>query len=330
MKRAKTAKLSFFIAKLVLEHIFWKVENLLSVALACIRKRVHSPSTLITPTAAAYVDPQRPARIFTHESALMILRLTNALLRPIAVIGLAGFVALSGADAHAGNCGGTISRDRLLESGPFGEIRLASGRTVTLADIRVAGIDHGTGAFVSAHAGAPVELQLGDFRPDRWGRLHAGIVLSPDSSRLDLAHALVARGIAVVDSGAETLCDNSLLLREEQARRARRGIWRDPETLPVSAENRDALRARMGGFTIVEGVVRSVGERSRRTYIDFGRSWDSAFTVIVPARLWSKVQAAGMEADTLKGRRIRVRGIMQEWRGPAIELTTVDFIEKLE
>lgn len=256
-------------------------------------------------------------------------RLTRLRRHSFACIGFAVLLALPATAARA-QCDGAAVRDTLLESGTFGEIRLASGRVVTLGDVRVEGMDEAAQAFVSAHAGAPVELRLGDDEPDRWGRLRAGIVLSPETSRLDLAHALVARGVAVVDSGAETLCDGSLLLREEQARRSRRGLWRDEDALPLAAEDSAALLARAGRFTIVEGEVRSVGERERRTYLDFGRSWDGGFTVIIPARLWSKVQAAGMEADTLKGRRIRVRGIMQEWRGPAIELTTVDFIEQLK
>jgi hypothetical protein len=256
-------------------------------------------------------------------------RLKPSRRRPIARIGLAVLLALSSAAARA-QCDGAAVRDMLLESGDFGEIRLASGRIVMLADVRVAGMDEPARSFVAAHAGAPVELRLGDEKPDRWGRMRSAIVLSPDTLRLDLAHALVARGVAVVDTGAETLCDTSLLLREEQARRTRRGLWRKSEALPLASGDSAALLARVGRFTIVEGEVRSVGERARRTYLNFDRSWEGAFTVIIPARLWTKVQAAGMEADTLKGRRIRVRGIMQEWRGPAIELTTVDFIEQLE
>jgi hypothetical protein len=266
---------------------------------------------------------------FNRSFSRMNRRLAPARHLPIACIGLATLLALSSTATRA-QCDGAAVRDMLLESGNFGEIRLASGRTVTLADVRVVGTDEAAGAFVAAHAGAPVELRLGDEKPDRWGRMRAAIMLSPDTARLDLAHALVARGVAVVDTGAEALCDASLLLREEQARRSRRGLWREPEALPLASGESAALLARAGRFTIVEGEVRSVGERERRTYLNFDRSWEGAFTVIIPARLWTKVQAAGMEADTLKGRRIRVRGIMQEWRGPAIELTTVDFIEQLE
>ncbi len=231
-------------------------------------------------------------------------------------------------------CPAQISRDVLVAGGEHGEIHLASGRTITLSDVRTAAAGDDTQAsaraFFESQIGEQVELRLGSDETDRWGRMRAAVVLSPDTARLDLAHALVARGLAIVDTGAERLCDESLLLREEQARRSGRGLWSRADARPLDALDSAGLLARIGSFTIVEGVVRNVGERERRTYIDFGRSWDGAFTVIVPSRLWAKVRDAGMDAATLKGRRIRIRGIMQNWRGPAIELTTVEFIEKLE
>lgn len=243
---------------------------------------------------------------------------------------LAGLMALYWAGARAEECAVAVSRDILVESGPFGELRLASGTIVTLADVRTSAGEDDVFRFLASQAGAEVELQVRETKPDRWGRVRAAIVLSPNTSRLDLAHALVARGLAIVDSHAQTLCDASLLLREEQARRSRRGLWRADEALPIPAEDAGALLSRVGSFAIVEGVVLSVGERERRTYLDFGRSWEGAFTVIIPTPVWAKVREAGMGGETLKGRRIRVRGIMQNWRGPAIELTTVEFIENLE
>ena len=261
---------------------------------------------------------------------LRIPRLRISPRHGLATVALAGFLSLFGADARADECTASVSRDVLLESSEFGEMRLASGRTVTLSDVRVSFDDNTARVFLSTQSGTPIELRVRETKPDRWGRVRASIILSPDASRLDLAHALVARGLAVVDTHAQSLCDDSLLLREEQARRARRGIWRADDALPFAADDPAELLARVGSFTLVEGMVRSVGERERRTYLDFGRSWETAFTVIIPSPLWTKVQEAGMGAATLKGRRIRVRGIMQNWRGPAIELTTVEFIENLE
>lgn len=279
--------------------------------------------------------------------------------RSLARSNLACLLALWGAfglqDLHASEapaaCTATISRDVLVAGGAHGELHLASGGTITLNDIRVVagpsggargGDAHERGvqeagvlrdfaqAYLASQIGAQVELRLSAGAPDRWGRMRGAVVLSPDTSRLDLAHALVARGMAIVDTGAERLCDDSLLLREEQARRSRRGVWSEAGAQPLEAGDAAGLLARVGKFAIVEGVVRNVGERGRRTYLDFGRSWDDAFTVIVPQPLWTRLQDAGTNAATLRGRRIRIRGIMQNWRGPAIELTTVEFIEKLE
>jgi endonuclease YncB( thermonuclease family) len=307
-----------------------------------------------------------PRRFPLARSSLVRSRLVPSLL---ACSNLACLLALWGAfglqDLHAGEapaaCTATITRDVLVAGGAHGELHLASGRTISLTDVRVAagpsiaarGADAHEGgvqearvqeagvqeagvlrdfaqAYLASQIGEQVELRLSAGAPDRWGRMRAAVVLSPDTSRLDLAHALVARGMAIVDTGAERLCDDSLLLREEQARRSRRGVWSEAGAQPLEAGDAAGLLARVGHFAIVEGVVRNVGERGRRTYLDFGRSWDDAFTVIVPKPLWTRLQDAGTNAATLRGRRIRIRGIMQNWRGPAIELTTVEFIEKLE
>ena len=280
-------------------------------------------------------------------SSLRSLLARSSLACLLALWGVAGHPGLQASEAKAAEaeaaegvaaegeaaCAAQISRDVLVAAGEHGELHLASGRTITLNDVRPAAAQDGTAetarAFLESQIGEQVELRLGSDETDRWGRMRAAVVLSPDTSRLDLAHALVARGLAIVDTGAERLCDESLLLREEQARRSRRGLWSEAQMQPLEAEDSAGLLARIGSFTIVEGVVRNVGERERRTYLDFGRSWDDAFTVIVPSRLWAKVRDTGLDAATLKGRRIRIRGIMQNWRGPAIELTTVEFIEKL-
>ncbi len=242
-------------------------------------------------------------------------------------------------EGAASACEGRVARDVVSGAGAFGEVRLASGRSVILADIgpgdpaltHGAAIAEGARAFIAAQAGVAAEVRVVEEAPDRWGRVAAAIVLAPDAAALDLAHALVARGLAVVDPGARArLCDPELLRREEQARRAGRGLWREAAMSPLPASDPAALLARVGSFTLVEGTVRRVGIRGRRTYLDFGGAPEGAFTIIVPADIWTRLEEAGLGGASLKGRRIRVRGIMQEWRGPAIELMMAELIETLE
>ena len=201
----------------------------------------------------------------------------------------------------------------------------ASGAEMRLIDLRVADIAAAEALIARER---PAYRVLADAAPDRWGRLPVLGVL--DDGR-PLAHALIDAGLARVDPGPGTdLCDPALLPREARARAARRGIWAAPENRPLSAHDSEALAARAGESVIVEGRVVSVGERGRATYLDFSRRWQGGFTVIIPEEIWQDLSEKGIDAAYLSGRRIRVRGVMLDWRGPAIELAIAAFIEDLE
>lgn len=237
-----------------------------------------------------------------------------------------------GAATGALACRFEPSGERLAGLSPEGDVALVSGGAARLADIVV--VDAGGAAAMAARAalGPHAASFLAGAEPDRWRRRTARITLEPDGGApRDLAAMLVAAGFARVDPGtAETLCDPTLLAREATARRAGRGMWRDPAFATLDAQTPERILERTGRFAIVEGRVVGVGERSRRTFIDFSRDWDTGFTVIAPARIWAELVARGLDAQALKGRRIRVRGIIQDWRGPAVELTTADFVEALD
>ena len=85
----------------------------------------------------------------------------------------------------------------------------------------------------------------------------------------------------------------------------------------------------IGRFAIVEGVVRSVGERRDRTYLNFGRDWKDDMTVTIPKRTWTTLVERGLSAAALKGKRVRVRGVLEEWQGVAMEITAADMLEVL-
>ena len=82
-------------------------------------------------------------------------------------------------------------------------------------------------------------------------------------------------------------------------------------------------------MALVEGEILSVGERRDRTYLDFGRDWSRDFHVTVPKRVWAAMVKAGEPASSFKGRRVRVRGIVEMRRGPSIELTEPALLERL-
>jgi hypothetical protein len=73
--------------------------------------------------------------------------------------------------------------------------------------------------------------------------------------------------------------------------------------------------------------VISVGERRERTYLNFGRDWSKDFSVTIPRRIWRVLKERGIDATTLQGREVRVRGIIEVRRGPTLELTVPETLE---
>jgi hypothetical protein len=151
--------------------------------------------------------------------------------------------------------------------------------------------------------------------------------LAAPSDRDDLAAALVAAGLAMVDpTHPEGLCDPQLLAAEHPARERGLGLWAEARYKTLAADA-PALGERAGQFAIVEGRIRSIGEREQRTYLNFGSDWSSDFTVIVPRRVWTSLVDRGLTAAALRGRRIRARGILENWQGTAITVIVPEMLE---
>lgn len=253
------------------------------------------------------------ARILAAAAALLV-----------AVAGSSGAIA----------CGGEAQSDRIVGIPARGELRLESGRTVRLSGVRLAdagAIGADARAALDALVQAPVTVRLIDAAPDRWGRVPGIVALADDADGADLARRLVARGLAFVDAGdMGRLCDPGLLEIETKARRDGIGLWAEPDAQPIAADDAPALAAARDRFALVEGRVRSVGVRERRVYLDFAGSDAETFTAVVPAEIFARLEASGLDARALRGRRIRVRGIIQDWRGAAVTVTAAETIEILE
>ncbi|MGU3664062.1 thermonuclease family protein [Methylobacterium sp. A49B] len=237
---------------------------------------------------------------------------------------LAALAAVGPAPARAASRAGPPAclagpvRFEILEAvGPRGEIRLGSGARAVLDSLRWPDAPEAAAAaaaWLDGRRGARVAV-VPRGQPDRWDRQRADIQLAEGDE--DLAGGLIAAGLAFAESGeADSLCRPALRVVEASARARRVGLWREP--IPVATDG-PALRALAGRFAIVEGDVRRVGERSARTYIDFGARGSDALTVTVSKRTWRMVRARGLSAALLEGRRVRVRGILEVWRGPTLE-----------
>src|SRR5688500_17594588 len=188
-------------------------------------------------------------------------------LRCLMVVPLCGPAAAQRTPAGM-SCEASASEDVIASVSSHGELRLASGRTIKLADIRLPldGNDHGPAqVWLHSLAGQRVAVAAPAGAADRWNRVAAVVALLGDASPIDLAELLVDEGFAIVDGGDRPrLCRPELLAREERARAGRRGVWAGERHRPVQADDAERLHELVGRFAIVEGVVRSVGERRGR------------------------------------------------------------------
>lgn len=168
--------------------------------------------------------------------------------------------------------------------------------------------------------------------PDRWGRfvaeVYAPATRAPGAPAISVAAAALDAGLARFQSSAASRrCRAFLLAAEAPARRARLGLWADPYYGVLAADDRAAFAERAGTVVLVEGDVRSVDEGPFRTLLLFGerRGWN--FSVAIERRRLKAFAAAGFDVSTLKGKTVRVRGLLDLRFGPQIEIEGPDEIE---
>jgi endonuclease YncB( thermonuclease family) len=217
---------------------------------------------------------------------------------------------------------------------PLGTAQVAvvrDGRTVSLADgreMRLAGIevtDSSRAALQSLIGGHPLRLEALS-TIDRYGRVVAFAFIG--DAQKSLQQALLEQGQArVAGRVGSKACAEALFAAEGAARAGHRGLWADPNFALLATENGARLRAERGQFTIVEGKVLSVRESGSTIYVNFGRRWARDFSVIILCRDQRIFKDAGLEPKRLEGRRIRVRGIIEQRRGSVIEANAPEQIE---
>lgn len=170
-----------------------------------------------------------------------------------------------------------------------------------------------------------VYLSYGGRRVDRYRRQLAHL---HDSEGIWIQAELLRLGMARVYSFADNRAAVSELLpREQEARQARRGIWRHPFYYVRDATD---LADAIGGFHLVEGTVRAVAHVRQWTYLNFGDDWRTDFTVSIGAMGRRLFPETALTPGSLEGRRIRVRGWVQSRNGPMIEASHPEQIEFID
>lgn len=174
-----------------------------------------------------------------------------------------------------------------------------------------------------------VGLAYGGRRQDRHGRTLAQLYRADG---LWLQGEMVRRGFARVygfDDNRALLPE--LLALERQARAARLGLWADPfyAVRGPAALERD-LRALVDSFQLVEGRVRAAQIVGGRAYLNFGDDRHSDLTAVLQPDAVRLFQAEGLDPEAYAGRLLRLRGWVESYDGPMIEITHPEQIEVLE
>ena len=169
---------------------------------------------------------------------------------------------------------------------------------------------------------APVKAE-----PDRYGRIHAHLF---NESGSWLQEQLVRGGsVRVRPAAGESGCFQPLLEIEAEARATQVGFWADAQHHPKSAVD-PSLSKQMGLYELVEGRIRSVGRGRYMVFLDFGTNFRRDFTVMVPIAAETRFEEKGVSLDSLAGKRIRVRGVIEASGGPAIRVSDPALIEVLD
>jgi endonuclease YncB( thermonuclease family) len=272
---------------------------------------------------------------------------------------IAGAVALA-APAHAAARKGPAPAACKRETVATGTVKaVIDGRTFMLADgreIRLAGIEApplpaasapiranamaaangGTDSgFAAANALAAliadrdVVLTHAKLATDRYGRILADAAVAGTDTG-SVTKYLLSQGLAwIAMQAGEPPCVAELRSAEHTARAQKLGLWGNPRYFPKAADDPAGVLAERGRFTLVEGKVVSVRESGGTIYVNFGRRWSEDFTVTILKRNERQFTAAGLALRSLAGRRVLVRGFIEERGGPWIDAMGPEQIEIL-
>ena len=176
--------------------------------------------------------------------------------------------------------------------------------------------------------GHAVEISARSPQRDRYGRRLVHVYIRRQGQRLWLQDLLVGLGQARVNpEQLSAACATVLLAREDEARRARRGVWSNSAYDIRDASKEKALMRHRSTFQLVEGTVRDVATVRSRTFVNFGGNWRTDFTAGINRRTAKKAGINSSMLKAMKGRRVRVRGWIDRRGGPFVTIRSMKQIE---
>lgn len=173
--------------------------------------------------------------------------------------------------------------------------------------------------------GKTVRLGYGGRRLDRHGRVLAHLTTREGRwLQGEMLRAGLARTFSFRDNRSRVL---EMLSLEREARAGRRGVWAEPFYAVRRAE---ALEQEIGSFQLVDGRVLAAARVRGRIYLNFGADWKTDFTITLDPKTRRLFEAEGIDWAAFEGKLLRVRGWIDSFNGPMIEVSHPEQIELLE
>ncbi len=110
---------------------------------------------------------------------------------------------------------------------------------------------------------------------------------------------------------------------EQAAMKEKAGIWEKTAGV-LTPEETEAYE---GSFQIVEGRIESVALRQNRIYLNFGKDWKTDFTVSIAPEDKRAFSKQNLDPLQWNGKQVRVRGWIESYNGPYIQITHPAAIE---
>jgi len=199
-----------------------------------------------------------------------------------------------------------------------------SDQNFGLADVIVDNLDKTAKKMTISHR-VEIVLSASGSKPedDRYGRLLGQILI--DGQWLQRRLLLEGSGLLAPQLVNET-CLGLMRGFEKQAEFARMGLW-EKKRFPLKASDLKGLAGHEGQLAVIEGKVLSIGDRKSRLYLNFGHDWSKDFTVTAQKKGKTAYNGLIDQLQALKGKVVRVRGIIEMRGGPMIRLTHRSQIE---
>lgn len=174
-----------------------------------------------------------------------------------------------------------------------------------------------------------VRLKFGGAKKDRHNRVLAHLFIE-GKKEVWVQEKMIEEGFARVYSFADNRhCLDELLKAEAKARIERKNIWANEYYAIAHAQKINQLLNRVDRYELVEGRVLSVKKIGSLIYINFGADYKKDFTIVIDKVAQRIFKKSGINPLDYNDALIRVRGWVEKYNGPRIDVSHPEQIEVL-